>query len=215
MDQDSSSSPQGAEKVITRDVCVKGVIAGPASVGKTAIVSYLKKKKFDSDGSGETMGPQYEEMLFCSGDVRFKIELWDTAGQEKYANLNPYYYRGTNFLLLVFSIDSKESFDTVDSYLMDCLESNGKAENQIDVLVIGNKKDLVRFREVTAEKGAEYASKYNYEYLETSAKTGENIDKILPIICGKLAERVESLNKESTEEESLAEVIQVKRKKCC
>ena len=104
----------------------------------------------------------------------FEIQLWDTAGQEQYRSLSPIYFRGARAAILVFDVTSKLSFTNLEKWL-ECLTE--VAGDDVFLILVGNKNDL-REREVSYPEGREWAQEHNAQYIETSAKTGENISLI-------------------------------------
>ncbi|RFU32643.1 hypothetical protein B7463_g3690, partial [Scytalidium lignicola] len=117
-----------------------------------------------------------------------KLSLWDTAGQETYKSVTRSYFRGASGALLVFDITRRATFDHVIDWLNDLRQI---AEPDIVVILVGNKSDLTSTedgkREVTKEEAQEWAKKNGvFEYVETSAKSGEGVEKAF----GRVAERI-------------------------
>ena len=83
------------------------------------------------------------------------------------------YYRGSAAALLVYDITSKKSFESIQNWLRDCREHS---DPNLVMTLVGNKCDLFNKREVTYQEGYEFAQKYNLQFVETSAVTGENVD---------------------------------------
>ncbi|CAG8951383.1 hypothetical protein HYFRA_00007295 [Hymenoscyphus fraxineus] len=117
-----------------------------------------------------------------------KLSLWDTAGQETYKSVTRSYFRGASGALLVFDISRRGTFEHVQDWLNDLRQI---AEPDIVVVLVGNKSDLAtgeeNKREVTAEEASEWARKNGVlEYVETSAKSGEGVEKAF----GRVSERI-------------------------
>lgn len=103
-----------------------------------------------------------------------KLQMWDTAGQEKFKSILTSYYKGTHGILLVYDITNKQSFVDLQLWLSE-VEKHGR-ENVVKIL-IGNKKDLESQRQVSSEEASKFAESQGMKYLETSAKDGLNIEE--------------------------------------
>ena len=99
---------------------------------------------------------------------KVKLQIWDTAGQERFKNIQASYYKGANGILVVYDITNRESFEHVNSWLIE-IEKNGN--KNVYKFLIGNKNDLENQRVVTKEEGEEFASINGMDFFETSAKT--------------------------------------------
>ncbi|KAJ3129341.1 Ras- protein Rab-4A, partial [Nowakowskiella sp. JEL0407] len=107
------------------------------------------------------------------GSKRIKLQIWDTAGQESFRSISRAYYRGAIGCLLVYDITRRETFNHLVSWLED-VKQHGNEE--IKIALVANKCDLVSRRQVSREEGETFARRNNLLYLETSAKTGDNVD---------------------------------------
>ena len=117
------------------------------------------------------MGYGKEEFTFLTQEKK-KLTILK-AGQEKFRSITRSYYRGAAGALLVYDITRRETFDHLQSWLEDCR----KYSNQnIVIMLIGNKSDLEQKRAVSKEEGESFAQKNNLTFLETSAKTAENVE---------------------------------------
>ena len=102
-----------------------------------------------------------------------KIQIWDTAGQDRFRAVTRSYYRGAHGIIIVYDITDKESFDNIKQWLF---EIDRYASDDASILVIGNKSDLNEKREVEYDVASEYCNELGIEYIETSAKDSLNID---------------------------------------
>lgn len=103
-----------------------------------------------------------------------KLQIWDTAGQESFRSITRSYYRGAAGALLVYDITRRETFLQLEKWLD---EARQNASQNMVIMLIGNKLDLEHKRAVSKEEGMEFARKNKLIFLETSAKTAENVEK--------------------------------------
>jgi Ras-related protein Rab-11A len=153
----------------------KVLILGDSFVGKTNMLKRFLNDEFDMN-TKETVGVEFGSKNFILGEKEdiVKAQIWDTAGQERYRSVTKAYYKGAKGALLVYDITRKATFDNIDNWLID-LRTN--ADKDILILLIGNKSDLIDTREISEEEARTKAEQYNIAFLETSAKTGDNINK--------------------------------------
>jgi small GTP-binding protein len=151
------------------DFVFKVIVVGDGGCGKTALVVRLTQNLF-KEKYEMTIGVDFSVKRLEIGDSKVKLHVWDTAGQEFFANVRPGHYKGAKGALCVFDLTSLESFDHSPEWLEEIKEYAG----DIPVLLVGNKSDLPE-RDVTREEAEAFAQQYNLHYMETSAKTGENV----------------------------------------
>ena len=154
------------------DMIFKVVLIGDTSVGKTNILSKYLTNDFDPD-SKATVGVEFGTKNFKIEDNIVKVQIWDTAGQERYRSITNAYYKGAKGSLLVYDITNPKTFENIDRWLSD-LKVNG--DENISVVLLGNKSDLESDRKVSTQQGKEKAEFYKLAFLETSALNGNNID---------------------------------------
>ena len=155
------------------EMMFKIVLVGDASVGKTNIMSKYLKNEFKED-SKATVGVEFGAKQFTIDGHAIKAQIWDTAGQERYKAITSAYYRGAKGAFIVYDITRRDTFDSVDRWVNDLTAASDK---NITIIVIGNKSDLEDQRQVTKEEGEEKATKLQVAFFETSAFSGENVEK--------------------------------------
>ncbi len=199
------------------EMIFKIIIVGNSSTGKTKIIDRYLKNIFE-DNSISTLGFQMYKKEYQIEQDKITVQIWDTAGQEKYASLTSSYYKSAKGALVVYDITDKESFNKIEK-LVDDLK-NGCDKN-IYIILLGNKIDLEDRRVITKEEGENLAQKLNLGFGEVSAKTGDGIEEAFQ----KLINEVYRISKNefksySDVQVSVNQKIEpkktiVQKKKCC
>lgn len=123
-----------------------------------------------------TKADSYRKKVMLDGE-ECQIDILDTAGQEDYAAIRDNYFRSGEGFLCVFSITEQESFTATTEFREQILRVKS-GNDSIPFLLVGNKADLTDKRQVTSEEALEKAQEWNVPYVETSAKTRANVDKV-------------------------------------
>ena len=193
---------------------------GESGVGKT----YLTRKYVHDnnvDFNIPTVGIEYFMIKkILSNGKKYKIKIYDTAGQERYKSLALNSIRHCEGVILMYDITNRKSFDSISEWTNNIYELK---DHDFPFILIGNKCDLKDQREVSEEEGFEKAEKYKVTYYETSAKEGINIEKpideLLNNIIKKYEESIDRIKEKSNEKVNninLAQKKNNKRKnKCC
>lgn len=163
---------------------LKCVLIGNTNVGKTCIVHRATTGVFEE--SSTTLGASYSAKTEMFDNRYFRLQIWDTAGQEKYRGMTPMYYHNAHVAMIVYSITNTESFEAVDSWFKS-LRNN--ADPDIIIFLVGNKVDLDNERAVSAELGEKKAKEFGAEFCEVSAKTGFGIADLFSLIPMLYTER--------------------------
>merc|ERR1712170_315611 len=150
----------------------KYIIIGDTGVGKSCLLLQFTDKRFQPVHD-LTIGVEFGSRTITIDDNQIKLQIWDTAGQEKFRSITRSYYRGAAGALLVYDITRRDTFEHLQSWLEDCRRYSNK---DIVIMLIGNKSDLSNKRAVSKEEGESFAAKNGLTFLETSAKTAENVE---------------------------------------
>ena len=164
----------------------KIILIGSSGVGKSSLLQRYIQKVFE-DAYTCTIGVDFFMKTIEVNDKTVKLQLWDTAGTEKYRSITTSYYRGAHCAFIVFDLTAIETFKNlsqwIESYYKYC-----NHEFEKNVVIIGNKNDLEERRAISKEQIDEFIKMNNFSYFETSAKTGDNVDECFHFIAEKLME---------------------------
>ena len=177
----------------------KIIFVGDAGVGKTTIISRIMDNPFN-DAYEPSIGVDFMSKNITFRGTNIKLQMWDTAGQEKYKGLIPSYVRNSSIVFLIYDVSVKSSFDNIPNWItfIRSIENN-------TLVLCGNKIDLAE-REVKKEEGEALAQKEGIAFFEVSAKTGEGIkDMFYSSVADLSIFNGYELNKESLVKELLQE----------
>ena len=167
---------------------IKILIIGDSTVGKTNFVYKFSEDKFSENYFAST-GIELKTTSIQIDGKSIKIQLWDTAGQEKYRAMTKNLYLKSQGIIILFDITNETTFINLKNWMSQIKESCGE---DIPILLVGNKIDLEDNRVINKERAMEYANNENIEYIEVSSKTGENINKALTSLLQKILKRADS-----------------------
>lgn len=154
------------------DYLFKVVLIGDSGVGKSNLLSRFTRNEFNLE-SKSTIGVEFATKSIKTDDKVIKAQIWDTAGQERYRAITSAYYRGAVGALLVYDISKHLSFENVERWLK---ELRDHADNNIVIMLVGNKSDLRHLRAVSAEEAAAFAQANNLSFIETSALDSNGVN---------------------------------------
>jgi small GTP-binding protein len=155
----------------------KVAIIGDGNVGKTTLLRRFASGMFQ-ESRIMTIGVDFQTVAVKTGDLSFKLTVWDLAGQERFASFRENFYRGARAVAMVFDVTDRPSFENLARWLQE-------AKTVVDhnrFLVIGNKIDVPN-RVVEAAEGKQYAASISAAYLETSAKTGDGVARLFELLA--------------------------------
>ncbi len=166
---DSLSSPNKPYSFI-----FKLILIGDSNCGKTSLINRYVKKQF-SENYICTIGVDFLMKNILLNNELIKLQIWDTAGMEKYKQITTSYYRGAQAALICFDLTNYQSFLNLEKWIVDYDRNSNSIFKKV-IYIIGTKADLVLERQVDCKEIEEFVSRNNYAYYECSAKSGTNID---------------------------------------
>jgi len=173
-------------KIGMDDYLFKVVFVGDAGVGKMQIKSKYMKDIFDN-AYNLTIGIDFAEKVVKIDNKKIKLQLWDTAGDERFRSITQTYYKIAHLIVFVYAIDNENSFNNIQNWVKDVRNINENAK----FLLVGNKCDLDEGRQVSREEAEKYAKDNGMKFFEVSAKTGKCIDDMFQYIISELLNDME------------------------
>jgi Ras-related protein Rab-1A len=172
-------------------------LLGDAGVGKTSLLSRFCDNTF-KENYNNTIGVDFRLVTLKCNDIITKIHIWDTAGQERFRSLALNYLNNSHGFIFMYDITDVDSFNNVVNWINLALEKNVKT---IANFLVGNKCDNEENRKVTKEEAENLAKERNLFFMETSAKTDNNVQKLFYYFLFKLIDYYK--NNDYVEEEKL------------
>jgi small GTP-binding protein len=159
----------------------KAILVGDIAVGKTAIFHRLERKEFQTEYKSTVSGALVKLTIPLSDGSTEQINLWDTAGEERYRNLVLLYFHDVSIVIIVFSLTSRRSFENATVWYN---LARKQASPSVRYYLVGNKSDKMADRAVTFDEGqAKSVSLEAESYIETSAVTGVGCEELLTIFA--------------------------------
>ena len=205
----------------------KIVLLGEAGVGKTSIITRYISGSFSQIVMTSTGSSFVAKKIELADKKKVKLQIWDTAGQEKYRSLAKIFYQSAAVAVLVYDITLKKSFEQIKEYWVKEIKEN--APEDIIIAIAANKSDDYLNQEVTIDEGKELAKSLDALFICTSAKLGNGIDDLFKLSGEKFLnpnkniaesymnknELLEQMNKKKIEEIKKGNAKNKKKNKCC
>ena len=184
-------------KEVNFNYLYKYIVIGDSFVGKSCIVAKYIHGGFDEEFK-TTIGIEFgSKDLTINGKV-YRIQIWDTAGQETFRSITRAYYKNSVCSFIVYDVTNRQSFLNVQDWFNECKKQTPKTAMMV---LVGNKIDLNNKREVSYEEGENFAKNNSMLFYETSAKNGDNIENMFyesaEIIANKINEGYYDLDREN------------------
>ena len=162
----------------------KIVLLGDSGVGKTCLISRFISGQFDANVNS-TNGASYasKKVDYPQLGKSLVLDIWDTAGQEKYKSLTKFFYKDAAMIILVYDITRKESYDNLKNYWYKEIQEYG--EKDIVLGIAGNKSDLYDDEAVSEKEAREFAKSINAIFALTSAQNNSGVNKLFEDIGNK------------------------------
>ncbi|XP_013811710.1 EF-hand calcium-binding domain-containing protein 4B [Apteryx mantelli] len=188
------------------DHLFKIIFVGNSSVGKTSFLRRFCEDRFFPD-TAATVGVDYSVKTVTVDNCQVALQLWDTAGQERYRSITKQFFRKADGVIVMYDITAKDTFTAVKQWLMSIEEATGE---NVPVLLLGNKTDNEKEREVPNGMGEHLAMDYNLIFYECSACSGHNTKKSMLHLARILKE-----HEDKVKEKTIQLQPDTNKKSCC
>ncbi|XP_021420596.2 ras-related protein Rab-26 [Oncorhynchus mykiss] len=177
------------------DIAFKVMLVGDSGVGKTCLLVRFKDGAFLAGSFISTVGIDFRNKVLNIDALKVKLQIWDTAGQERFRSVTHAYYRDAHALLLLYDVTNKASFDNIKAWLTEIHEY---AKQDVVLMLLGNKADATHERVVKREEGEKLAKEFAVPFMETSAKSGLNVELAFTAVARELKHRSQKESDEPT-----------------
>ncbi|XP_050420798.1 ras-related protein Rab-11A isoform X1 [Adelges cooleyi] len=168
------------------DYLFKVVLIGDSGVGKSNLLARFTRNEFNLE-SKSTIGVEFATRSIKVNKKVIKAQIWDTAGQERYRAITSAYYRGAVGALLVYDIAKQLTYQNVERWLS---ELRDHADQNIVIMLVGNKSDLRHLRAVPSDEARAFAEANNLSFIETSALDSTNVETAFENILTEIHRKV-------------------------
>ena len=170
---------------MSEEVVIKMILLGDTDVGKSNLALKYIKDEFHEDFLG-TIGIEFMETIVEINKTKIKIQIHDTAGQERFRAIAKSFIKDADGILFVFDITNKSSFQGLKHWISD---SNDNAKSTCKKVILSNKIDLEKDRKVPVEMFKKFCENEKIKGFETSAKTGQGVkqafEELAKLIIGQ------------------------------
>ena len=211
MDDDDTIDSQRDDNF---DEKIKIMIIGESKIGKTSLISRYCNNEFYG-AYLSTIGIDFQIKNIMLNNKKIRLQIWDTAGEERYRNIAKNYFQSSDGFIVVYDISNSESFDKLDNWI-EQIKNNSQEKSKM--ILFGNKSDLEDIRQVSKEEGEEYARKNNLSFFEVSAKEGTNVQEGFEFFVKEILNSFSpNENYKKRQSKMLSVPIQLPKKKssCC
>ena len=173
---------------MTEDIVYKVLLLGDSTVGKTCFLLRYCDKTFQ-DAHLSTIGLDYRvKTMTLKNNKNIKLQIWDTAGQDRFRAITKNYYKGANGIILIYDVTNLQTYENVKNWITQIREETNPT---VVIYLAGNKIDIPEEeRVVKTEEGKEIANEYKLQFKETSAKDGINVNEVFQ----ELVEKIDEVN---------------------
>jgi small GTP-binding protein len=195
----------------TEDYLFKIILIGDSCVGKSSVLLQYVNNEYCSS-LASTIGIDFKIRTITIKDKNIKMQIIDSAGQERFRSITFAHYRNAIGIILMYDITDQESFDNIN-YWLDNIKTY--CRNDPSIYLVGNKKDFESQRKISKQQGINVATGHNLLFTETSAKSGENINDLFSELALEIIQKLNKKENKDHEKISLLGDNKKNRKKCC
>ena len=198
---------------MSEDIVYKVLLLGDSSVGKTCFLLRYCDKSFQ-DAHLSTIGLDYRlKTMTLKNGKNIKLQIWDTAGQDRFRAITKNYYKGANGIILIYDVTNVQTFENVKNWISQIKE---EANPNVVIYLAGNKIDLPEDTiTVATDEGQKMADEYKLLFKEASAKAGINVNEIFQELVEKIDEVFSKLEVPKSEQKNKLYDGKSKKRACC
>jgi Ras-related protein Rab-8A len=191
----------------------KILLLGDTSVGKSCLLLRFCDNSFQ-EAHLTTIGLDFRlKTINLKDDRKVKIQIWDTAGEDRFRSITRNYYKGAKGILLIFDVTDKETFTHVRDWIERIHEESPEG---ITICLVGNKIDMNESRVISNEEGKKIADEFKIPYFETSAKSNIGVEEVFTYLVKEVDTIYMNEHKEEVGRKTvLNQKTKNKKKKCC
>lgn len=195
---------------IQYDMQIKILMIGDSGVGKTSMLIRFANDKY-SQTFISTIGIDFKIKNIQINDKMIKLQIWDTADQERFRTITTSYFRSAQGIVLVYDVTDKQSFASIKHWLY---QIQLHSDSNVNKILVGNKCDNIDERVVSYDEGMLLAKENNIDFFECSAKSDININKIYTTLTEQVVTRL-SINVNTKSNIIIRPNQPIIKKKCC
>ena len=190
----------------------KILVLGDTSVGKSCLLLRFCDNSFQ-EAHLTTIGLDFRlKTINLSDNRKVKIQIWDTAGEDRFRSITRNYYKGAKGILLIFDVTDKDTFEHVRDWIERIHEESPEG---ITICLVGNKIDRNEERVISNEEGKKIAEEFNISYFETSAKSNIGVEEVFTHLVKEVDTLYMNEHKEEVVNKTLTTQKAKKKRKCC
>ncbi len=168
------------------NLAFKMCVFGDSGVGKSTLINRYVTAKFDQDLKS-TLGAAILMKFIETETMRITMQIWDFAGEDKFSSLLPSYAKGSSAAIFMCDISKRDSITNIDKWLSKFNEGLNNQDPKFPLIIVGGKLDLEDQRSLNKlDIEAVLTVRKEFDYLECSSKTGENVDLLFQTIVEKM-----------------------------
>jgi small GTP-binding protein len=164
-----------------KEISLKTLIIGDSRVGKTSLLLKYIDHVFPEEHIS-TIGVEYKDKVIEKDNYNIRLQIWDTAGHERFHSITKNIYRGVNGVLFVYDVTLRKSFNSMKNWIKD----TENIDKDIKGIIVGNKIDLSEKIEIQKDELNELGEKKNMPVIECSAKENINVNEAFDLIIEEL-----------------------------
>ena len=208
---DSLSFEDNMKKTIYQ---YKVILLGSVCVGKTSLLTRYIVNEYKDEYKCTIKTDFKTKLVNVNNLVQARLIIWDTCGDEKFKAITRQYYKDAQGIILVYDVTNLDSFNNINNWYKEVKDNSPK---DAVVILVANKTDLVKERKVSVEEGTELAEKLRLDYIEISAKTGDNVYLLFERLSQSMMEQIENKSKliDKKNLNYIAIIKEEKKHSCC